>query len=238
MKKILVLLLVLAFMAAAAIAIAGQVAGSHHDLSASSTSGTQVAGQSVCGSCHIPHGGVASITGLPIWARNMTLPNGGGAYSVYGSTGTPTSSNTLSNTVVNAPGPFSLTCLSCHDGTLAMNTITKNGINLVVGAVTTSSPNVDSTTGKMINFVNTTTGYDPYFGTNLQNDHPIGLAYRGTAATLAGLAATVPSNYPLYGASNNQMECSTCHDPHNETTHSPFLRVDAATMCSECHSAK
>ena len=47
---------------------------------------------------------------------------------------------------------------------------------------------------------------------------------------------------PLYGGSAGaagiQVECATCHDPHNAIADNVFLRVDAAgsTLCLTCHN--
>ena len=43
------------------------------------------------------------------------------------------------------------------------------------------------------------------------------------------------SGLPYTGASNNNMiECSTCHNPHDDTNR-PFLRVPINLLCEKCH---
>lgn len=67
----------------------------------------------VCVYCHTPHGANENIA-APLW--NRTLKNN--TYQTYDQVG----SNTLT-AAVNQPGISSLTCLSCHDGTVAIDSI-------------------------------------------------------------------------------------------------------------------
>ena len=70
----------------------------------------------VCVYCHTPHGSSrqAELRNAPLWNRTMTDPQG---YQTYDKVGTS------SDTAVTAPGDNSLTCLSCHDGTVAMDSV-------------------------------------------------------------------------------------------------------------------
>ncbi len=65
----------------------------------------------VCVYCHTPHGANKQTT-APLWNRTMNPGN----YTLYNA---PT---TLMRPV-STPGPNSLTCLSCHDGTIAIDSI-------------------------------------------------------------------------------------------------------------------
>jgi predicted CXXCH cytochrome family protein len=42
----------------------------------------------------------------------------------------------------------------------------------------------------------------------------------------------------MYGATNDQVECATCHNPHDQTTFGKFLRFDnaASALCTTCHN--
>ncbi len=64
----------------------------------------------VCVYCHTPHGANTTTT-APLWNRTMKVTT----YTTY-------SSATLSGTV-SQPGPNSLTCLSCHDGQTAVDSV-------------------------------------------------------------------------------------------------------------------
>ena len=69
--------------------------------------------EEVCVYCHTPHG---AATGLqaPLWNRTQTSAS----YNTYDQLGTGSLIGT-----VTTPGPNSLTCLSCHDGTIAVDSI-------------------------------------------------------------------------------------------------------------------
>lgn len=70
----------------------------------------------VCVYCHTPHGANSTMLDAPLWNRTNQVAMGT-TYTVYGdgltSTGNPTTE----------PGINSLTCLSCHDGTVAIDSI-------------------------------------------------------------------------------------------------------------------
>lgn len=236
MKRVGLILFVTCLVLIAAVAFAG-IANTKHNLTATGgqTTRTTDATATLCGFCHIPHGGNTSVAGLPLWARSTPT----GPYTVYGASGAGSNGTTLSGTTVNAtPGTFSLTCLSCHDGTISLGTIVKNGVSTTYNM----TGNVDAN-GKLVDDSNTT-AYNPLIGTDLTNDHPVGLQYRGTAATYAGLInavnGVVANKYPLYGASTDQLECASCHDPHREDTNgqTKFLRGANATLCQDCHANK
>lgn len=236
MKRISLFLLVLCLLLIAAVAFAG-IANTKHNLTATGGQYTRTTDTTatLCGFCHIPHGGNTSTAGLPLWARQTPA----GPYTVYGASTAGSNGVTLSGTTVNAtPGTFSLTCLSCHDGTISLGTIVKNG-------VPTTYPmtgNVDGN-GRLVDD-NNTTAYNPLIGTDLRNDHPVGLQYRGEAATYAGLInavnGVVANKYPLYGQNSDQLECASCHDPHREDTNgqTKFLRGLNANLCQDCHANK
>lgn len=67
----------------------------------------------VCVYCHTPHGANRQIN-APLWNRTVNS----GEYTIYD---TPTTLGLEGR--LNMPGPSSLTCLSCHDGTIAIDSI-------------------------------------------------------------------------------------------------------------------
>ncbi|UCG78257.1 MAG: cytochrome c3 family protein [Nitrospirota bacterium] len=235
MKKLIVLLTVLVFVVSA-VTVYAAVQGSKHDFTTATGPDATIANASLCGTCHIPHGG--ALTGdAPLWAKNLAAL---GPYTTYNSSGTGA---TLSGTAVGAPGTMSLVCLSCHDGTVGIQTITKNSVTYNIGAVTAGTyVNAAGT----INATVGANGYSPLIGTDLTNDHPVGLVYDSANATLAGLNSTVNATtdrvvdiYPLFGGGDGvgTTECASCHDPH-DTTNVPFLRAPIANVCGDCHSGK
>ncbi len=73
----------------------------------------------VCVYCHTPHGANNSTGGLgmPLWNRTVNM---GLNYELYN---TPTTLGLAGEQNVTHPGPASLTCLSCHDGVTAIDSI-------------------------------------------------------------------------------------------------------------------
>ena len=244
MKKTIILLTVVALVLVAGSAFAGIATTKHNLTSGNATSSIHdtSGNATLCGFCHIPHGGSTAVAGLPLWGRQTPTTS----YAVYGGSGAALG-NTLSGTTINQPGAFSLTCLSCHDGTLAI------GVNYKNGALTASYPMAVGAgelagylSGNNLAFI-PNTAYNPMIneagaGGGLQNDHPVGMTYRGVAATAAGLtdiatASGLGFKFFNEASGNDQMECATCHDPHTDLQ-IKFLRVAPANLCQDCHANK
>ncbi len=173
----------------------------------------------VCAYCHTPHTG--SVT-IPLWNR----ANSAAIYTMYNAT----NSATMDMTVGAAPGPVSLACSSCHDGTIGLDVITNkpNAASAVVA--------LNQTFGTVFG-----AGSVALIGPDLRNDHPIAVTYNNAAgaggdAAFVALATVKTGGLPFYGASANQLECGTCHNPHNNTN-APFLRKSntASALCLTCH---
>jgi predicted CXXCH cytochrome family protein len=251
MKKPITLFLVLALLLIGTSAF-GQVALSRHNLSSSNILGTPNTADpaaTVCGFCHIPHGGDTTITGVPLWARNLAthaniyVPYGG---TVVGGTGT-----TLAGTTVNQPGANSLTCLSCHDGTVGLNVLFKNGWQVLPPYAMAAGSGYLGNPADSLDWAGYDAGPTPTFnpviggaaGSDLTNDHPVGIVYTNAAPNIAGLdaIATVqalvpPLTFYDYGAGDT-VQCASCHDPHS-IVNPRFLRRAASTLCQDCHALK
>ncbi len=76
----------------------------------------------VCVYCHTPHGAntTPNALGMPLW--NRTINYDAGTYELYNMTTTLQLMGQQHETV-SKPGPASLTCLSCHDGITAIDSI-------------------------------------------------------------------------------------------------------------------
>ena len=133
----------------------------------------------ICVFCHTPHGADTSAP-VPLW--NKKLPSN--TYQTYKDLNT----STLNGEVLPV-GSVSLACLSCHDGTQAMDNLINapgsGGFDVTGGGPTglnfTWSKGADTLTGTPI----------PNLGTDLRNDHPIGIEYcggglNGTGTTVSG----------------------------------------------------
>ena len=107
-------------------------------------------------------------------------------------------------------GAASLRCLSCHDGVTAFNSLVKGSANNAVTMDTTQVP----------------TGLD------LRNEHPVGF---NVPFGSSGWQASIGSYAKSY---SGNVECASCHDPHNTTGVTKFLRVANTTsrICTSCHS--
>lgn len=141
-------------------AATAQVAGSRHDLSTDPGSQTN----EVCVYCHTPHGADTSAV-VPLW--NKTLPTS--TYQRYSDLNTSTLDGTEA-----AVGSVSLACLSCHDGSQAMDNVINapgRGLNSgPIGSVGTMGP---------------AAGPVPNLTTDLRDDHPISIQYGGGGPTAA-----------------------------------------------------
>jgi hypothetical protein len=139
------------------------VVGSKHDLTAGGAGQTSTAAtDEVCVFCHTPHGSSVNAK-VPLWNKVLTSP---GSYTQYSTLQTPTFDST------EAPvGSVSLACLSCHDGTQAMDVVlNKPG----TGGYNAGGAPINPTTSAQM------TGTPvPNLEQDLTNDHPISMQYGG-----------------------------------------------------------
>jgi predicted CXXCH cytochrome family protein len=183
--------------AAAALAIAAiaphaaaQISGTKHNLTAATGTGVNKfdGTQEICVFCHTPHGADTSAV-VPLWNRKLAAP---ASYTTYDALGT----STLEGKTVPV-GSVSIACLSCHDGTQAMNTVLNapgsgnyNAAGFTMAGAWTGANVITSgaDAGKLA------AGIITNIGTDLRNDHPIGIQYAGggfTAASPTSRAAGV-----------------------------------------------
>ncbi len=269
----------------------GSVGNTRHNLTQRQTSGGGPAGATmdsyrndyleVCVYCHTPHGANRSVA-APLWNRTMKTTT----YQTYDLL------NTASVTQpVTQPGINSLTCLSCHDGQTAVDSI----INMP-GAGRYSQAQETTENAAFLNSWNNSRGPDATvharmngteclachssgagivgagatdftafaIGTDLRNDHPVGIRYPTTAGAgtdfkdpprketqLAyfdnnGNTRADPNEIRLYNTGDGyEVECASCHDPHGVPSagvgsvfNPTFLRVNNAgsAVCLTCHS--
>lgn len=164
-----------AFMLVSGVAMAG-IAGTKHDLSVSGSGNkfTATNGSSeICAFCHTPHGADTAAP-VPLWNRVLGAP---GSYTTYAALGT----SSLDGAVAPV-GSVSLACLSCHDGTQAMNTTINQagsgGYN-ASGATQAGTWTGSTATASPVGSLNYATPSIVNIGTDLRNDHPIGIQYGG-----------------------------------------------------------
>jgi len=180
------------------------ISGSAHDFSSASWNTT---GQ-ICIVCHTTHNADVAVNDAPLWNHQSTT-----------STFTPYSSASM-NAVTGEPDASSKLCLSCHDGTVAVDNF---------GSQTSGTQFI---TGNSL------------IGTDLNDDHPISFTYDQTLAntdgglfdpttTMSGLGGTI-SNDLLIGG---KVQCASCHDVHNGSGVPKLLKKsnNASTLCLTCH---
>lgn len=220
-QKIYPLLLGPILMSMAAVAAQAGVVGSKHDLtSATGASPYKTTGTNeVCVFCHTPH---TSSTSAPLWNKTSSAAS----YTMYNSS----ISATMDMTVAASPQGVSLLCLSCHDGTVAFDSLL-NKPGAGTGAPSGWTWNAAGNT------MTVTTSPASHLGADLTNDHPISVTYDAAQdPAFVTPASGAVNGLPLFGAAKNQVECSSCHNVH-DNTNAPFLRTanGGSVLCLKCH---
>lgn len=194
------------------------ITGSKHDLSPTGPGGGLATGNNpedqLCIYCHTPHHSNTAVTDAPLWNHEVTAT---AAFTLY-------TSVTLDATTTQ-PNGVSRLCLSCHDGTVALDSFGgMAGTAGTIAGIGTGSGNV---------------------GTDLSNDHPISFVYDTALATADGElwdpatraagTGTIQSEWLFSG---NSFECASCHDVHNGTGFNPMLNADnnGSGLCLTCHN--
>jgi len=202
MRKIFGVTLGLVFIAGLA---GAQITGSEHDFSGQGWGTTEI-----CQPCHTPHN-ASTLLPVVLWNHAVTAAS----YTLY-------SSPTM-NATTGQPDGVSRACLSCHDGTVALDSFGgSTGSNFISGPAN--------------------------FGTDLSNDHPVSFTYNNALATAdgglhppttqaSGLGDTISADM-LFGTSSDQVECASCHDVHNAANlQSLLLKSNAGSaLCLTCHA--
>lgn len=216
MKRCIGLLLGLVFVAAtAANAQPVNIGGSAHDFrTATWAGGTTSGGGDLCIVCHTPHFGDTSVgTDAPLWNHDLTT----GPWDPYVGTDI--------QATVGDPNGASILCLSCHDGTVALDSYGGN----------TGGTNISASVA---------TG-----GTDLTDDHPVSFVYNTALSNSDGFlydpdtkssgVGTSPSTIAVDMLdSSSRLQCTSCHKVHNEYN-LPNLLIksnDGSALCTTCHS--
>jgi predicted CXXCH cytochrome family protein len=143
-----------------------------------------------------------AVSQAPLWSHTLTTAS----FTMYDSL-------TMDATTPAGPGGVSLLCLSCHDGTVALDALG--------GAAGTGGLNISSAN---------------QVGPDLSYDHPISIDYSADGDmnpdTDAVVGGTIASEM-LFGG---LVECASCHDPH-DNQYPPFLVManTNSTLCLTCH---
>jgi predicted CXXCH cytochrome family protein len=218
-------MLFLALILIAGTALAG-VVNSKHDFSSLGTGGIwgSTDTDQVCIFCHTPHNATMNVTAL--W--NRTLP--AQVFNTY-------ASSTM-DTLVGQPQGVTLMCLSCHDGSVAIDAFNNGrtwGAPRMKALGDIYYPGSPYYTGMGPNIGGNYTGNANV--NNLADDHPVSFTY-GDPYPDTGIKARAGIGLPLYGAGKDQLECGTCHNPHGVGVLPKFLRATNAgsQLCLRCHN--
>jgi hypothetical protein len=142
----------------------------------------------ICVFCHTPHGADVNAP-APLWNKRLGTPGtpaGGGTYTTYASLQTPSLDGSVA-----AVGSISMACLSCHDGTQAMdNIINAPGSGGVLADGGGNGGRAYTWTGATVNAAGALSSGAALLGTDLSNDHPIGIQYCGGGLTGSGATVT------------------------------------------------
>ena len=140
------------------------------------------------------------------------------------------------------PSPISLLCLSCHDGTMAVDMVVFRPGNFDSAedkALHMRINNADNTIscGKCHNGRVAHDISIKYLAQDLRNDHPISMRYAGLLRTdvdfrLPHTPGGFDNGVKLY---EGRVECASCHNVHNPEK-DLLLRTDSDLLCQTCHT--
>jgi hypothetical protein len=220
-KMILSALIVLGLTASVSLASIG---GSAHDFANTTKYPTNWSSGQICAPCHAPHNTIAKDAEgndieAPLW--NHKLPSN--SYRMYVG-GVDTASAKVDEN--------SILCLSCHDGTIALDSF---------GGVTGTT---------ML-----ASGNKANLSTDLRNDHPMGDAAIWPTPNPSYMVdpalRTAAGIMPLRPMTDGKLAvgCTSCHEPHNRknTRHMLWVANNAAgttvagtavsgsVLCLNCH---
>jgi predicted CXXCH cytochrome family protein len=185
-----------------------QITGTKHDFSAATWN---TASKEICIVCHTPHNANTTVTNAPLWNHQISAV---ASYTMY--------SSATMQSVAGQPDGSSKLCLSCHDGTVALENFssTTGGTHFIPGGAN--------------------------LGANLSNDHPISITYDAALAAADGGLANPSTVQSGLGGSiadkmliGGKMQCSSCHDVHNSAgagvAHLLLKSNASSALCLTCH---
>ncbi len=194
--RFLSLLAVSGLLFAGSSAFAQSIVSSKHDFTTGgSAQGSTGNTDEVCVFCHTPHGADTTAP-VPLW--NKVLNSNQGRFTRYSTLATPSFDS------LEAPvGSVSLACLSCHDGTQAMDVVLNQPGS---GGYNPAGAQIDN--GAIVAMTGTPV---PNLGEDLSNDHPISMQYGGGGASsgdtdgvFAGTLGDPDFNDPVKATINSQ----------------------------------
>jgi predicted CXXCH cytochrome family protein len=186
---------------------ADTILASKHDLSASGPGTIRATAESDV--CGFCHTPHRGTGETPLWNHAMSTAS----YIPY--------SSSTTKAVIGQPTGASKLCLSCHDGTVALGMVISRASAIQMqGGVTTMPVGPGN------------------LGTDLSDDHPISFTYNNALASANGELrdpATLTDKVRL--DHDQQMQCTSCHDPHDNRFGKFLVKENAASaLCVTCHT--
>lgn len=209
--------------------VMASISGSKHDFADTTQYPTNWSGGEICKPCHAPHNTTPTSTSGgqlegPLWNHALAT---NASYSMYISGQLAQGQSVDQNSIL---------CLSCHDGTLALDSF---------GGATGSTKLASDNPANL--------------GTDLSNDHPIGAAALWPNPTPSYMVdpslrvGIMPLRQMADGT--NAVGCTSCHEPHDRkndgsatapkhmlwvANDQPGTTVDGRTvdgslLCMNCH---
>lgn len=200
-----------------------QITGSAHDFSEAGWARSQI-----CLPCHTPHNAAdIEINGYAagrLW--NHALPSPAQFYQMYGG----------DRSRDEALDTYSLLCMGCHDGTVALDSYGGAQGTVFMGAQR----------------VRPTARLGALLGTDLTDEHPVGADAVWIEPEPGGFNPRSTWENQTFGGSRmgrlRQMivdgqaqwvvSCATCHEPHRSGGHDDLLRISNVNsqLCLVCHA--
>ena len=241
-KQVFILIVITIALSARTAGAAFPLDGTKHDLSSSGSGSykAKLAAQGgtdeVCVFCHTPHGGN---TEAPLWNKAASLAS----YQKYTSDvlaglGGGAGYWAAEDPKTGVPHSKTRICLSCHDGTIALGSVV-NMPNIIPSTYTeiqmaTNSKIQQSAPG--------------FIGIDLHDDHPVAIKHDSAKDSELVTGTSVGGGIRLYkdngagvavvdNANGNYVECTSCHNPHDNTYGNFLVASNAASsVCRQCHT--
>jgi predicted CXXCH cytochrome family protein len=178
-----------------------------HNLSSGSTLGG-IRARDTSMICIFCHTSHAGNTRAPLWNREESRV----VYNLY-------DSSTLYSTPGQPDGASKL-CLSCHDGTIALGKVLSHNKEFAM---------FDASMGRIPRTRRS------HLGSDLSDDHPV--SFNPYPAVNASSQLVHPSSFdPVRYDLNGSIQCTTCHDPHDNRFTKFLVKDDRnGALCKTCH---
>jgi len=212
-------------------AMAVGITGTKHDLSTSGGGTIKSTDQTeICIFCHTPHNALKN-DNIPLWNHTLSTT---ATYGIYTSPTFNGVAAEVGNGGTEATSAVSNLCLSCHDGSVAVNSM--------------NNPSNARSTTTMTGGSGVGSAFIPVGATNLgsaadalKNDHPVNFTYDAALVTSdGGTSLKDPATLTGVKLFSNKVQCASCHDPHTsaDSTGKAFVRVtmNASSLCFACHT--